>query len=471
MAEKDLDDLSSEFEDEGDCDSPQNPDVCAPAKSKGAKTSGTASTEETNSKAAQNDGLGSDNDKKSPEPEDELLNELLREYESDDATGDKLRSEQLTKLLNKMFRSKIAEKTLKDKMERQLRPVNCPNIKATRVNGGIWRRLRDSTKKRDIRLDYCNGLLYGLPKSQIAKMQRVQNAAARLVLSLNTMSVFMTPDKITKVKEACLSVLNKGSVTIRTVASLIGLMVSSVPPHKNGVNLGDHPLVKRFMAGIFNRKPALPRYVETWNPHIVLDYFKSLPENESLELKQLTMKLTVLLTLISVQRFQTLKALSLDGMSNTEDSSNFRLLEVLKQTSRHGGTNRHLAPIVLKMYPHDSKLCPVRLLKVVRVAVLTRTATLRTSQQLLLCYNKPHGPASRDTISRWIKQTLATFGVDTTVFKAHSWRNATTSAAKLAEVPMEDILAVAGWRSDSVFVKFYNKPVKHAHDAFAEAVL
>lgn len=88
-------------------------------------------------------------------------------------------------------------------------------------------------------------------------------------------------------------------------------------------------------------------------------------------------------------------------------------------------------------------------------AYFKRTAPLRKgTKQLLICYKAPHGPASKDTISRWIKQTMKAAGVDTTVFKPHSTRGAATSAAKTVNVPIQEIMNTAEWRSDSTFAKF-----------------
>ena len=40
------------------------------------------------------------------------------------------------------------------------------------------------------------------------------------------------------------------------------------------LNLGTHPLVRRFMKGVFILRPALPRYNVTWDVNIVLNYLK-----------------------------------------------------------------------------------------------------------------------------------------------------------------------------------------------------
>ena len=114
----------------------------------------------------------------------------------------------------------------------------------------------------------------------------------------------------------------------------------------------------------------------------------------------LTLKLCMLLSLITAQRGQTSQYLDLDNMQKSTSGYVFVITKLLKQSSRSG---RHLPPVELCSFSAENKLRIVELLNV----YIEKTAGLHTSQQLLCCYTKPHGGASRDTIARWIKTICA----------------------------------------------------------------
>ena len=63
------------------------------------------------------------------------------------------------------------------------------------------------------------------------------------------------------------------------------------------------------------------------------------------------------------------------------------------------------------------------------LSVYIEQTTIRSSSKLFVSTVKPHGPVSKDTISRWVKASLRIAGIDTAVFKPHSTRAAATSAA------------------------------------------
>ena len=149
-----------------------------------AKNSMSASTDSNERQDLYNSVLNSKDDESEHETtrsgdEDEFILELVKEYESDDTVGDGLKSEQLAKLVNKMFRCKLSEKNLKDRLERQERPANCEAAKPPKVNPGIWRRLRELTKKRDLQFyKIQQALIKGiLPVARIADKLMVAKSA------------------------------------------------------------------------------------------------------------------------------------------------------------------------------------------------------------------------------------------------------------------------------------------------------
>lgn len=82
--------------------------------------------------------------------------------------------------------------------------------------------------------------------------------------------------------------------------------LSSFLQLENCVSVGSHPLVRRFMKGVFNLRLSLPRYNVTWDVNIVLQFLKNLTPISSLSLLKLSQKLLMLLALLSGQRSQTL---------------------------------------------------------------------------------------------------------------------------------------------------------------------
>ena len=131
--------------------------------------------------------------------------------------------------------------------------------------------------------------------------------------------------------------------------------LSSVVKLEGNMPVGQHPLVCRFLKGVFQERPALPRYNTTWDVSEVLSYLQTLDPSAKLSLKVLSQKLVVLLALLSGQRTQTLKLVHINNIRCTEAGCLIYVTSVLKHT-RPGV---HQEPIKLLSYPAHSRLCVV----------------------------------------------------------------------------------------------------------------
>ena len=230
---------------------------------------------------------------------------------------------------------------------------------------------------------------------------------------------------------------------------------------KDGSNVGTNSFVTRFLKGIFNIKPPLPRYNSVWDAKVVLNFIRSLGDNASLSLKMLTLKLCMLMALVSAQRCQTLCALSIDGLTVTEDSVTFHINTLLK-TCRQGKLGK---TVKFQVYSIDEHLCVKRCIDV----YIERTREVRGQEkQLLISFVHPYRKVGTDSVARWIKTVLALSGIDTDQFKAHSTRAASVSAC-VRYIPVEDIVKRAGWSNETTFQRFYNKTVE-SKDKFQDTL-
>lgn len=255
---------------------------------------------------------------------------------------------------------------------------------------------------------------------------------------------------------AQLQVVNSYS-TLNIYRSAISLLMSN--------SLGKDPEISRFFKGAANEKPRKARYSRTWDPSIVLNHLHTWFPNETLSLERLTKKLTTLLALSTAQRVQTLALIKISNINKSENLIRIEITDKIK-TSKYMAENPVLE---IPFFSSRPSVCPAKTL----VAYLQKTEDLRPAgeDRMFITFKKPHHAATTQSISRWIKNTLAQSGIDIGTFSAHSTRHASTSAAARNGASIEVIKRTAGWsRNSRVFAEFYNRPLLDEQQ-FAESII
>lgn len=196
------------------------------------------------------------------------------------------------------------------------------------------------------------------------------------------------------------------------------------------------------------------------------NHLKQMGCNSGLTLKELTLKLVILMALVEASRTSELAALDLRFRVYSPEGVTFRLPTLTKKR-KAGAPPREL---FFGGFPSDDRLCVMTCLKHYE----QRTHQFRETPQgepdrLLISYVKPHKPVTSQRIANWIKAMLTQAGINVDSFSAHSTRGAAATAAARKGVPVDQILKTADWSTESTFRAFYYRP---EHDpSFAHGVL
>ena len=228
------------------------------------------------------------------------------------------------------------------------------------------------------------------------------------------------------------------------------------------------------LKGMFIKKPD-PVHVQTdsiWDIGLLLDHFADGRLNSDLTLKELGGKLACLILLVSMRRKVDLVQLDTASLKWSADKATCRFL--LKKptktysiyTSRRHARNLQVLTLtslpVDEENPRDKKLCPVRCLKF----YLKHTNALRLrhlSTKLFICTCEPFGPATLQTVSRWVKEIMIKAGVNVKRVTKLNFRSASSSRAYSMGISLSTIMNRAGWSRGSTFTRHYLRNIERRH--------
>jgi hypothetical protein len=225
-----------------------------------------------------------------------------------------------------------------------------------------------------------------------------------------------------------------------------GLSWSSIGIHRStismtmapidSVRVGDHPLIKRLMSGVFNERPSRRAAPALWDPLKVLSVFQHWPV--SLPLSSLMRKGAFLMAIATAKRPSELVALLCnDNHFRWEGENLCFVLSRLTKTDRPG----HLAPPFYgKSWKEDLSVCPA---ETVRLIFLERDRLRLQHNAIFFSWTFPHKPLDAAAFERCIQFCLVKAGIQAT---PGSTRSVATSAALAGSASLGDVLRLGDYR-------------------------
>lgn len=236
-----------------------------------------------------------------------------------------------------------------------------------------------------------------------------------------------------------------------------------------GMNLSKDPVIQEVIRACSQKAHKQRHMVPPWNVDVVLHHLVSMPFEplEQSSIRLLTQKTLFLVALATAKRVSELQALS----SNVAYRDNSMFLSYLPEFVAKTETATNPGPREFKLASlsevvgrddEERRLCPVRALK----WYLHRTKSQSRPRQLFLSVKDPSRPLSKAAISFFLKQLIRSAHENfpehlgpTLRVKAHDVRAVATSLLWGRNKALSDVMAVAGWRTQSVFANHYLKSV------------
>ena len=236
--------------------------------------------------------------------------------------------------------------------------------------------------------------------------------------------------------------------SINSIRSAINFFTLSVLDLENSL------IIKKLFKYFYKQRPLCPRYTTFWPVEQLLNFLKSWFPLDSLSLKQLTLKTIALIALTSSDRGQTLHKATIHNMKVSSNKIEFVIRERVKNT------RKILKPTIITCV--SSAISELDVASHVSFYI-EKTNEFRDEKGQLFLSWVTKKPVVRQSLARWLKQVLGLAGIDTSVYKSHSYRGAGLSHAFQKGASIDQIVSAGNWANSSTFKMYYNAP-SHTSD-------